>query len=169
MRDVLGYSRDLSTIRREDGRAIFEAVQKLPRGLGKLKVLSGLSVQDAIKKGELLGLPTIAPKTINGSYMGYISSIFGWAVREQWMVANPVERLSVTDSVAEADKRDPFTPQQLQKIFKVSPWFPRDEQPRGKALHFWGPLIGLVTVLRRSPISLCHLCFERQRADATQI
>ena len=28
---------------------------------------------------------------------------------------------------------------------------------------------GLVTVLRRSPISLCHLCFERQRADATQI
>lgn len=28
---------------------------------------------------------------------------------------------------------------------------------------------GLVTVLRRSLISLCHLCFERQRADATQI
>jgi hypothetical protein len=30
-------------------------------------------------------------------------------------------------------------------------------------------IIGLVTVLCRSPISLCHLCFERQRADATQI
>jgi hypothetical protein len=29
--------------------------------------------------------------------------------------------------------------------------------------------IGLVTVLRRSLISLCHLCFERQRADAAQI
>ena len=28
---------------------------------------------------------------------------------------------------------------------------------------------GLVTVLCRSLISLCHLCFERQRADATQI
>ena len=28
---------------------------------------------------------------------------------------------------------------------------------------------GLVTLLRRSLISLCHLCFERQRADATQI
>lgn len=28
---------------------------------------------------------------------------------------------------------------------------------------------GLVTVLYRSLISLCHLCFERQRADATQI
>jgi hypothetical protein len=28
---------------------------------------------------------------------------------------------------------------------------------------------GLVTVLRRSLMSLCHLCFERQRADAAQI
>ena len=28
---------------------------------------------------------------------------------------------------------------------------------------------GLVTVLCRSPISLCHLCFERERADAAQI
>lgn len=153
MRDVMGDNRDLSTIRREDGRALFEAVQRLPRGLGKLRVLSGLSVQDAIKKAELLGLPTIAPKTINGSYMGYISSIFGWAVREQWMTANPVERLSVIDSVAEADKRDPFTPEQLQKLFKVSPWFPRDEQPRGKALHFWGPLIALYLGMRRGEIA----------------
>jgi hypothetical protein len=31
------------------------------------------------------------------------------------------------------------------------------------------PQNGLVTVLCRSLISLCHLCFERQRADATQI
>lgn len=28
---------------------------------------------------------------------------------------------------------------------------------------------GLVTVLRRSPVSLRHLCFECQRADATEI
>ena len=28
---------------------------------------------------------------------------------------------------------------------------------------------GLVTVLRRSPISLCHLSFECERADAAQI
>ncbi len=153
MKDILGGNRDLSTISREDGRALFEAVQRMPRGLGKLKVLSGLSVQDAIKKGELLGLPTIAPKTINGSYMGFISSIFGWAVREQWMTANPVERLTVADSVAEADKRDPFSPEQLQKIFKASPWSPRDEQPRGKALHFWGPLIALYLGMRRGEIA----------------
>lgn len=28
---------------------------------------------------------------------------------------------------------------------------------------------GLVTVLRRSPVSLCHLGFEGERADAAQI
>ena len=32
-----------------------------------------------------------------------------------------------------------------------------------------GMRFGLVTVLRRSLLLLCHLCFERQRADATQI
>lgn len=34
----------------------------------------------------------------------------------------------------------------------------------GRRWHF-----GLVTVLCRSPISLCHLGFERERADAAQI
>ena len=29
--------------------------------------------------------------------------------------------------------------------------------------------IGFVTVLRRSPISLCHLCLKGERADAAQI
>ena len=36
-------------------------------------------------------------------------------------------------------------------------------------LEFQPLLIGLVTVLCRSPISLCHLGFERERADAAQI
>ena len=36
-------------------------------------------------------------------------------------------------------------------------------------VDYAGIRAGLVTVLRRSLISLCHLCFERQRADATQI
>jgi hypothetical protein len=38
-----------------------------------------------------------------------------------------------------------------------------------KALVVMVVHLGLVTVLRRSLISLYHLCFERQRADATQI
>lgn len=153
MNDILGERRDLSTIKREDGRQLFQAVQRLPRGLGKLKALAGLSVSDAIKQGEKLGLPTIAPKTINGSYMGYLSSIFGWAVREQWMATNPVEGLNVKDFVAEADKRDPFTIEQLQKIFSVAPWSPREEWPRGKPLHFWGPLIALFLGMRRGEIA----------------
>lgn len=35
--------------------------------------------------------------------------------------------------------------------------------------HLRQGLFGLVTVLCRSPISLCHLGFERERADAAQI
>ena len=42
---------------------------------------------------------------------------------------------------------------------------------RSEALKFLGvgETTGLVTVLRRSPISLCHLGLECERADAAQI
>ena len=41
----------------------------------------------------------------------------------------------------------------------------------GLDLHYASLLdqLGLVPVLRRSPISLCHLGLERERADAAQI
>ena len=153
LKSILGERRDLATIKREEGRQLFEAVESLPRGLGKLKVLSGLPILDAIEKGRNLGLPTVSPKTINGSYMSFISSIFSWAVREQWMDFNPVTGLTVIDPVSESDKRDPFTMEQLKTIFNASPWRPRDDNPKGKPLHFWGPLIALFHGLRRGEIA----------------
>jgi hypothetical protein len=45
----------------------------------------------------------------------------------------------------------------------------RSERSRTRVVETALIHVGLVTVLRRSPISLCHLRFERQRTDATQI
>lgn len=42
---------------------------------------------------------------------------------------------------------------QLNSIFSGAPWSPRDEAPRGKPLHFWGPLIALFLGMRRSEIA----------------
>ncbi|MEJ6594839.1 site-specific integrase [Parasphingorhabdus sp.] len=153
LRGVLGERRDLMTINRDEGKRVFEAVVNLPLGLGKIKALEGLPILDAIKKGRKLGLTTISPKTINGSYMGFISSIFGWAVREQWMTTNPVERMSVVDPISESDKRDPFTMEQLKVLFGAAPWKLRDESPKGKPLHFWGPLLALYHGFRRGEIA----------------
>ncbi|QPI73710.1 transposase [Sphingobium sp. Cam5-1] len=40
---------------------------------------------------------------------------------------------------------------------------------RGYDADWFRKALGLVTVLCRSPISLCHLGFERERADAAQV
>lgn len=153
LKDTLGSSRDVTTLTREDGRALFEMVKALPRGLGKVKALAGLPVPQAVEEAKRLRLATISPKTINGSYMGLLASAFGWAVKEQWLTANPVSGLTVTDAVDDADKRDPFTTAQLKVIFGAAPWSPRDEAPRGKPLHFWGPLIALFHGMRRGEIA----------------
>ncbi|MEQ5789290.1 recombinase family protein [Erythrobacter sp. NFXS35] len=44
-----------------------------------------------------------------------------------------------------------------------------DLEKRGVSLALGKQVYGLVTVLCRSPISLCHLGFECERADAAQI
>jgi integrase len=153
LRDVLGGSRDVASLTREDGRRLFETAKALPKGLGKVKALAGLPVPDAVKKGATLGLPTIGPKTINGSYMALLVSTFGWAVKEQWLTSNPVVGLGVADKVDAADKRDPFTEEQLRTIFGAAPWAPRDSAPRNKPLNFWGPLVALFQGMRRGEVA----------------
>lgn len=80
LRDVLGPYRTLSSIGRDEGRLLFETVKALPRGLGKVRALRGLTVPEAVEKGRELGLPTIQAKTINAVYMGLLKTIFQWAV-----------------------------------------------------------------------------------------
>lgn len=153
LKDVLGPNRALSTIGREDGRLLFETAKALPKGIGKNRKLRGLKIPEAVEKGRELKLATIAPKTINGVYMGLMKTIFAWGVREQWLPANPLSGLLVDDDVVESEKRDPFTAEQLTTIFNLSPWAPRNESPRGKPLHFWGPLIALFHGMRRGEIA----------------
>ncbi len=163
LRDVLGSSRDVATLTREDGRRLFETVKALPKGLSKIKALSGLSVLKAVEKGAREGMATIGPKTVNGSYMAFLSSMFGWAVKEQWLQANPVAGLTVVDAVDAADKRDPFSVEQLKVIFRGAPWSPRDPAPRGKPLHYWGPLLALFHGMRRGEIA------QLRTADVMQV
>lgn len=153
LRDVLGENRDLATVDREAGRELFDTVKALPRGLGKVKELAGLSVPDAVAKARTLGLPLLAAKSINDSYMAFLTSLFGWAVEEQWISSNPVAGLRVVDHVHPADKRDAFTVDQLKSIFGGTPWNPRDDTPGGKPLHFWGPLLALFHGMRRGEIA----------------
>ena len=78
LEDVLGRDMLLSDVDRTAGRGLFEIVRKLPKNLGKKRELQGLTIPEAIEKGKQLGLETLSPKTINGTYMGFLSTVFKW-------------------------------------------------------------------------------------------
>lgn len=150
---IAGANRDVATITRADGRDLFEAVKALPRGLGRAAALRGLTVPQAIARGRELGLPLLAPKSINDSYLTLLGAVFLWAVNEQWLPANPMTGLSVADPVADADKRDPFSSGQLASLFGADPWQCRAAATGDDPLRFWGPLLALFHGMRRGEIA----------------
>tara|TARA_R110002124_G_scaffold22576_10_gene84952 strand:+ start:97 stop:1737 length:1641 start_codon:yes stop_codon:yes gene_type:complete len=148
LRDVLGTTRAVESIDRTAAREIFKLITALPRNRSKRRDLRGLSVREAVEKGQQLGLPTIAPKTINGGYLSTINAMFHWAEKEDWIVKSPFHGLTVDDPVADADKRDAFSIDQLQKLFGAAPWTPRNNSPSGKPAFYWMPLLALFHGLR---------------------
>lgn len=151
--EFFGADRDVSTITRDDGRALFALVQGVPTNMTKLRVLRGLSVKEAVAKAAELGLPTLSPKTINETYLAFIGSAFRWGVSERWLLANPLQGLTVVDDEAAEDKRAPFTPAQLNRLFRSGPWEDPKAGREGDPLRYWGPLVALFQGMRRGEIA----------------
>lgn len=147
LRDVFP-GRQLSSITREDARALVGLLEVLPANLGKRVALKGLSVPKAVEKGRELGLPCIKPKTVNDGYLLHIASMWNWAVRETWIPSTPFSGLSVHDPVADEDRRDPFTRDQLKTLFRQGPWSRPWSADRADGGMFWVPLLCLFHGLR---------------------
>ncbi|WP_242153314.1 site-specific integrase [Sphingomonas sp. BAUL-RG-20F-R05-02] len=143
----------VNEVDREAARAVFEAVKALPVSIGKNRHLKGLTVLEAIERGKTLGIQTISPKTVNGSYMAFISSAFEWAHKERWIDWNPFKGLAQPDPIDERDKRDAFTSDQLQELFTAAPWDrPRANDEDAQPGRYWVPLIALFTGMRLGEI-----------------
>lgn len=147
LRDVFP-GREAASITREEARGVVKLLEGLPTMLGKRKELAGLTVPQAVAHGRKLGLPTIQPKTINDGYLLHIASLFNWARKEQWITASPFEGLSVHDPVHDAERRDPFTPEQLRTLFAAAPYTAPWVPGTGKSGAYWVPLLCLFHGLR---------------------
>lgn len=149
LRDVFA-GRALGSITRADARVVMGLLQRLPTQIGKRKELRGLTVEQAIATGAELGLPTILPKTINDGYLLHISSMWNWAKKEEWVASNPFMGLSVHDPVDDADRRDPFTADQLTTLFSQAPWDRPWLAGGDKPGAYWVPLLCLFQGLRNA-------------------
>jgi hypothetical protein len=154
LKEFLGADRDVTTLTRDDGRAIHEIVKGLPVNFRKRKELKGLPLPDAVAKGRELGLPTLAPKTVNEIYMTFIGGAIEWAARERWIDANIVASLPpVVDPVAAVDKRTPFNPEQLTHTAVGWMWM-----RSGRPLIGFGVRAGLHPPSSTSPASTSSSC-----------
>jgi integrase len=153
LRDLVGESRALVRVSRDEARQVFETVKALPRGYGKGKRWEGIDTKAAVAEGRREGLPVIAAKTVNGTYMGLTASLFQWAVTEGWIDHNAFKGLRVKDRVAARDKRDPFTSRQLSTLFGSPPWLPRDSASKGQPIRYWLPLFALWQGMRLGEIA----------------
>lgn len=147
LRDVFP-GREISSITREEARALVGMLEGLPTNLGKRKALKGLTVPEAVEKGRELGLPCIKPKTINDGYLLHIASMWNWSKQETWLDATPFSGLSVHDPVADEDRRDAFTKAQLKALFRQEPWSRPWANDREGPGMFWCPLLCLFHGLR---------------------
>lgn len=152
LKDTLG-DREASSVSREDARGVVSVLRELPAGMGRQTALKGMTVPQAIEAGRKLNLDPIQPATINRAYLAHIGALFKWALKEGWITSTPFMGLMVKDSVADIDKRDPFTKPQLQELFTSSRWKAPARTENEQPGAYWVPLVALLTGARLGEIA----------------
>ncbi|UEM03238.1 tyrosine-type recombinase/integrase [Skermanella rosea] len=171
--EIIGQDTPLSDIGRETCREVMDTLRWLPPN--STKRYPNLTAREIAQKARDAGKASgLSPATVNG-YMTKLSALLTWAVNEGFIDRNPAKGLGVVDTTNRKDKRQPFTPKQLQAIF-TAPLYtgcqdddygyakPGDARPRRG--RFWVPLIGLFAGMRLNEI--CQMNTEDVRViDST--
>lgn len=158
----------LADIDRELIREYMARLQTLPADLYQSKRRHGTkTLADLIKASDEAGDPKITPNTVN-TYIGKLSEMMGWALREEFMTSNPASRIQMRDpekvAIRDQDERCKFETSDLAQIFGAD-WF-RDGKPKlpsngrysqYQPHYYWLPLLGLYTGARLNELSQLYL------------
>jgi integrase len=157
--------RPLNTYTKADARAFKALLMRLPPNWSKHSALKGLPINRAAERAEALGLKPMSHKNIN-KLLGFVGSFWIWAANayEDSVSGNIFRGLKLTLRNDVREERDPFTIEELQKIFSV-PLFtgcqslhhyrrPGTLVPKD-AGRYWVPLISLFSGARLGEV--CQL------------
>ena len=135
-------------VTRDNCRSVASLLKRLPANVSKRTAFRGLSPIQAAAEAERLGLPPMSPTTAN-NYIGKMSALFKWAVREGLCDRNPAEALLLPRDLHAQDARRPFSVDQLNVIFAADVY----KEPRDAWDHRqWAPVISLFTGLRMNEV-----------------
>jgi integrase len=184
MDEVIGYDRRLREIDRDDCKAVRDLLLRLPANSTKL--YRGMTFAEAVEQGAKDGRNTLSPVTVN-SYVHKMSALFNYGVVEERMDKNPARKLGLEGHEHGEEDRNPFTPEQLERIFSAPIYtgcqddernWAKIGERRPRGTKFWVPLIGLYQGMRLNEICQLRLedikwesgiCFFDIKPDAVRV
>jgi len=153
--DVLGADTPIASITRDQCRDLLETLRWLPVNMAKK--FGDVGVRDAAKTAKAdRSIRTINATNLN-AYMARFATMMNWAVTEELIGRNPARGLQVADTIHPQDRRKPFEPWQLQRIFNAPIYTGCKDEQNGYSVvgshiavgaRFWVPLICLFSGMR---------------------
>jgi integrase len=153
--DVLGADTPIANITRDQCRDLLETLRWLPVNMAKK--FGDAGVREAAKAARAdLTIRTINSTNLN-AYMARFATMMNWAVTEELIGRNPARGLQVADTIHPQDRRKPFEPWQLQRIFNAPIYTGCKDEENGYSVvgshiavgaRFWVPLICLFSGMR---------------------
>ena len=155
LEEICGFDTPVAAIDRDYCLNIVKNLEGVPANYQKSPLTRGRSVAEAIDIAREHNMPKIAPATIN-NHLSKLGAIVRHGRDKGWIAGNPMSDLEVPDPIDPADKRDPFSVEQLNLIFAREPWSDGGAKMRDRPSRYWAPLIAAFSGAR-----LTEICGQR--------
>lgn len=125
----------------------------LPANINKIARFRSLSPREIVK------LKNVTPRSVTtaNKTMQRISSLFEFAMTRDWADKNYAKGRAKSKKSDPREDRDPFTKEELEKLFLNNEILLRTGKKRTHSYYFWLPLIGLFTGARINEICQLYL------------
>ncbi len=160
--EVFDEDTPLIGITREGCRDFVALLREMPRSAHQR--FPDMTIREVIAAAKAKGERRLISTANLNAYINRFGGVMNWAMNEGYLDRNPLKGLKLPDPVKKRDKRNPFSPEQLRRIFDAPIYtgcrddmngyaVPGDQRPR--RARFWVPLIALFSGLRLNEI--CQL------------
>jgi len=154
--DIVG-DRPISTYRKADARKFKDLLLKLPANWTRHSALKNLTFEQACEKAASLDLPPMSVTNFN-KVIGFIAAFWNWARQNYDEVRGSLfEGMKLTKTVAAHEERDPFTIDELNRLFRAPlysgcksslAWQTPGQHVASDIGLYWVPLLSLFTGAR---------------------
>jgi hypothetical protein len=113
---IVGPETPMTSINRDSCRDILGVLQYLPSN--SRKRWPDVGPREVSEMARAKGISAMSIANVN-EYMNKLSTLFNWAIKEEMLSRNPAKGLKLADVMTAREKRRPFAPEQLAKIFNA--------------------------------------------------